>query len=168
MSLCRPLLLLAALLFAAAAPAAAATPTAAAPAAAGTQSYSIAQLYTAAKPLPGVRYAKTYDRHAYVVTASYRVLPEKLRRAWEHPRYGAQIRALLADDYFLRSGQFETFFANNLGNIGKASFFSEGFVMLQLQRPEQVVIVPVSIATVQKADAAVRAALKESPELFRP
>lgn len=169
MSLSRPFLFLAAVLCAAVAPAAAATPSAStAPAAAGTQSYSIAQLYTAAKPLPGVRYAKTYDRHAYVVTSSYRVLPEKLRRAWEHPRYGAQIRALLADDYFLRAGQFESFFAQNIGNIGKASFFSEGFVMLQLLNPEQVVIVPVSIATVQKADAAVRAALKESPELFRP
>lgn len=145
-----------------------ALPAAAAPAADDTASYTIAQLYAAATPLPGVRFAKVYDRHAYIVTPSYRLLPDKLRLLWEHPQYGAQIRALLADDYFLRDGRFATFFADNLDNLGKASFFDAGFVMLQLRNPQRTVIVPVSIVTVQKADAAVRAAIKSAPQLLQP
>lgn len=133
-----------------------------------TQSYTISQLYSAAAPLPGVRFAKVYDRHAYIVTASYRVLPERLRFFWNDPVYGAQIRALLAEDYFLRDGRFAAYFAANLDNLGKASFFDAGFIMLQLRTPEQAVIVPVSIVTVQKAAAAVREALKSAPQLLQP
>lgn len=142
----------------------------AAPAAAGsgTASYSIAQLYAAAAPLPGVRFAKVYDRHAYIVTPSYRLQPETLRFLWGHPEYGAQIRALLADDYFLRDGRFAAFFAANLDRLGKASFFDAGFILLQLQGPERAVIVPVSIVTARRAEAEVRAALKRAPQLLQP
>lgn len=136
--------------------------------AAATENFSIAQLYAAATPLPGVRFAKVFAEHAYIVTPSYRLQPEQVRRIWNDPRYGAQVKALIAEDYFLRDGRFAAFYDANQRRLAKASFFESGFIMLQLQNPEEAVIVPVSIVTAQKAETAVRTALKTAPELLRP
>lgn len=48
----------------------------------------------------------------------------------------------------------------NLDNIHHVSLYEEGFILVQLNKPQKVLIVAVSLVTVKKSEEAVRAYLK--------
>jgi hypothetical protein len=146
--------------------AALASPAAAAPDA-SVPCYSIAQAFARGKRSPQIRFAKIFEEHAVVTTPSYRVALERLRFFYGHETYGPQIRELLKGDPLLRFDELDRFLTANLSNISRASFYREGFVTLQLAKPESVVIIPVSLVTVKMSEALLDRYKRLDPALFR-
>jgi hypothetical protein len=122
--------------------------------------YTIAQLYSAAKGAPEMKGAKTFSENALIVTPSYRVDKGKLNHYYFHPEHGRQIKALLEKDTFVSWWQVDTFVRRNLDRIHHVSLYEEGFILVQLENPQKVLILPVSLVTVRKSEQVVRAYLK--------
>jgi hypothetical protein len=129
--------------------------------------YSIGQAFTRGQRSPQLRFARIFDEHAVVTSTSYRVTPERVRFFYHHPSYGPQIRELLKGDPLLRFDELDRFLTANLYNFSRASFYREGFVTLQLVKPESVVIIPVSLVTVKRSEALIDRYMRLEPALFR-
>ncbi len=122
--------------------------------------YTIAQLYSAAKGAPEMKGAKSFSENALIITPSYRVDKGQLNHYFFHPEYGKQIKALLEKDTFVSWWQIDTFVRRNIGRIHHVSLYEEGFILVQLENPQKVLILPVSLVTVRKSEQIVRAYLK--------
>lgn len=122
--------------------------------------YTIGQLYAAAKRAPEMKGAKSFAENALIVTPSYRVTKEQLKHYFFHPEHGRQIQALLEKDTFVSWWQIDAFVRRNLGNIHHVSLYEEGFILVQLENPQKVLLLPVSLVTVRKSEQIVRAYLK--------
>jgi hypothetical protein len=48
----------------------------------------------------------------------------------------------------------------NSGRIHHVSLYPEGFILVQLENPQQVLIIPVSLVTVRRSEEIVKAHLK--------
>lgn len=136
-------------------------------AALATPDYRISELYLAAQPLPELPLARHYDAAARIVSPSWRLEPQALQQIYLHPTFAPQIREILAADPLVRFAALDRFLRANFGRVQRASFYREGFVTLQLAAPQTTVIVPVSLATVDRGEAALRRNLPLAPELFR-
>ena len=121
--------------------------------------YTIAQLYSAAKRAPEIKGAKSFADHAVITSASYRVEKGNVLHYYYHPEYGRQIKGLLEKDTFVSWWEVDTFMRRNSGRIHHVSLYPEGFVLVQLEGPEQVLIIPVSLVTVRRSEALIRAHL---------
>ena len=122
--------------------------------------YTIAKLYSAAKGAPELKGARSFSENALIVTPSYRVAKEQVSHYYFHPEYGPQIKALLERDTFVNWWQIDSFMRRNIGRIHHVSLYEEGFILVQLENPQKVLILPVSLVTVRKSEEAVRAYLK--------
>lgn len=122
--------------------------------------YTIAQLYSAAKGAPEMKGAKSFSENALIITPSYRVDKGQFNHYFFHPEYGKQIKALLEKDTFISWWQIDTFVRRNIGRIHHVSLYEEGFILVQLENPQKVLILPVSLVTVRKSEQIVRAYLK--------
>ena len=122
--------------------------------------YTIAQLYSAAKSAPELKGAKSFSENALIVTPSYRVSNEQLNHYYFHPEHGRQIKELLEKDTFVSWWQIDAFVRRNISNIHHVSLYEEGFILVQLAKPQKVLILPVSLVTARKCEQIVRAYLK--------
>jgi hypothetical protein len=122
--------------------------------------YTIAQLYSAAQRAPEIKGAKRVTEHALIVTPSYRVDQANLLHYYFHPQYGRQIKQLLEKDTFVRYWEVDAFLRRHQGRIHHVSLYPEGFVLVQLDNPQQVLIIPVSLVTVRRSEEIVKAHLK--------
>lgn len=122
--------------------------------------YTIAQLYGAAKQAPELKGARSFADNALIITPSFRVSNEQLKRYFFHPEHGQQIRALLEKDSFVSWWQIDNFVRRNIGNIHHVSLYEEGFILVQLNSPQKVLLLPVSLVTVRKSEQIVRTYLK--------
>ena len=122
--------------------------------------YTITQLFTAAKATPEVKGARSFTENALIVTPSYRVDKGQVSYYYFHPEYGKQIRELLEKDTFVNWWQVDNFVRRNIGNIHHVSLYEEGFILVQLDNPQKVLVLPVSLVTVRKSEEVVRAHLK--------
>jgi hypothetical protein len=122
--------------------------------------YTITQLYGAAKRAPEIGGAKSFADHAVIVTPSYRVDKGNLLHYYHHPEYGRQIKELLEKDSFVSWLQVDNFMRRNQGRIHHVSLYPEGFVLVQLDNPRQVLIIPVSLVTVRRSEEIVKAHLQ--------
>jgi hypothetical protein len=122
--------------------------------------YTIAQLYSAAQRAPELKGAKRVTEHAVIVTPSYRVDKANLLHYYFHPHYGRQIKELLEKDSFVRYWEVDAFLRRQQGRIHHVSLYPEGFILVQLESPQQVLILPVSLVTVRRSEEIVRAHLK--------
>ena len=122
--------------------------------------YTIAQLYSAAKRAPEIKGAKSFADHAVITSASYRVEQGNVKHYYFHPDYGRQIKALLEKDTFVSWWEIDTFMRRNSGRIHHVSLYPEGFILVQLENPQQVMIIPVSLVTVRRSEEIVKAHLK--------
>jgi hypothetical protein len=122
--------------------------------------YTIAQLYSAAQRAPELKGAKRVTEHAIIVTPSYRVDKANLLHYYFHPHYGRQIKDLLEKDSFVRYWEVDAFLRRQQGRIHHVSLYPEGFILVQLQSPQQVLILPVSLVTVRRSEELVKAQLK--------
>lgn len=130
------------------------------PAYASPPQYTIAQLYSAAKGAPEMKGAKSFSENALIITPSYRVDKGQLNHYFFHPEYGKQIKALLEKDTFVSWWQIDTFVRRNIGRIHHVSLYEEGFILVQLENPQKVLILPVSLVTVRKSEQIVKAYFK--------
>lgn len=130
------------------------------PVAAAPPQYTIAQLYAAAKRAPEIKHAKSFAANAVITSASYRVEKKNVLHYYFHPEYGAQIKALLEKDSFVSWWEVDGFMRRNSGRIHHVSLYPEGFVLVQLDNPQTVLLIPVSLVTVQRSEALVKAHLK--------
>ncbi|MHB8709383.1 MAG: hypothetical protein ACYC9I_10950 [Desulfuromonadales bacterium] len=130
------------------------------PAQASPPQYTIAQVYAAAKGAPEMKGARSFAEHALIITPSYRVEKGQLNHYFFHPEYGRQIKALLEKDIFVSWWQIDNFVRRNIGRIHHVSLYEEGFILVQLENPQKVLILPVSLVTVRKSEQIVRAHLK--------
>ena len=121
--------------------------------------YTIAQLYSAAKRAPEIKGAKSFADHAVITSASYRVEKGNVLQYYYHPEYGRQIKGLLEKDTFVSWWEVDTFMRRNSGRIHHVSLYPEGFVLVQLEGPQQVLIIPVSLVTVRRSEELIRAHL---------
>lgn len=122
--------------------------------------YTIAQVYAAAKGAPEMKGAKSFAEHALIITPSYRVEKGQFNHYFFHPEYGRQIRELLEKDTFVSWWQIDNFVRRNVGRIHHVSLYEEGFILVQLENPQKVLILPVSLVTVRKSEQIVKAYLK--------
>jgi hypothetical protein len=122
--------------------------------------YTIGQFYAAAKSAPEMKGARSFTENALIVTPSYRVSNAQLRDYFFHPEHGRQIRELLEKDTFVSWWQIDTFVRRNLGRIHHVSLYEQGFILVQLENPQKVLILPVSLVTVRKSEQIVRNYLK--------
>lgn len=122
--------------------------------------YTIAQLYSAAKRSTEIRCAKNFTENAVITSASYRVDKGNVLHYYFHPEYGRQIRELLEKDTFVSWREVDGFMRRNSGRIHHVSLYPEGFVLLQLDNPQTVLIIPVSLVTVRRGEETVKAHLK--------
>ena len=127
---------------------------------AGPPEYSIGQFYAAARMSPEMKGARTFAEHALITTPSYRVSREMLQRYYFDPESGAQIKALLEKDMFVSWWQIDNFVRRNISRIHHVSLYDQGFILLQLENPQKVLILPVSLVTVSKSEQAVKNYLK--------
>lgn len=121
---------------------------------------TIAQVYGAGQSVAGLSGARSYAEHAVITTASYRVSGGDAGFYYNHPVHGPQIRSLLEKDAFVKWGQVDSFMKRQGGRIDHVSLYPEGFVLVQLENPQQVVILPVSLVTVRRSEELIRAYLK--------
>jgi hypothetical protein len=126
------------------------------PAPAAPPQYTIAQLYSAARRAPEIKGAKSFAEHAVITSASYRVDRDNLLRYYFHPEYGRQIKELLEKDTFASYWQIDAFLRRNRGRLHHVSLYPEGFILVQLDNPQQVLIIPVSLVTVRKSEEIVK------------
>ena len=122
--------------------------------------YTIAQLYGAAKRAPEIKGAKSFAENAVITSASYRVDRGNVTHYYYHPEYGKQIKALLEKDTFVSWWEIDNFMRRNSGRIHHVSLYPEGFVLVQLENPQTVLIIPVSLVTVRRSEEIVKAHLK--------
>jgi uncharacterized protein YdeI (BOF family) len=122
--------------------------------------YTISQFFSAAKGAPEMKGAKSFTDNALIITPSYRVSRAQLNEYFFHPEHGPQIKALLEKDPFVSWWQIDNFIRRNLGNIHHVSLYEEGFILVQLEKPQKVLILAVSLVTVRKSEEAVRAYLQ--------
>ena len=122
--------------------------------------YTIGQFYAAAKGAPEMKGARSFAERALIVTPSYRVEREQLSHYFFHPEYGKQIKELLEKDSFVSWWQIDTFVRRNLNRIHHVSLYEQGFILVQLENPQKVLILPVSLVTVRKSEQIVKAYLK--------
>lgn len=122
--------------------------------------YTIGQFYAAAKMAPELKGARSFTENALIVTPSYRVSKEQLNRYFFDPEHGAQIKTLLEKDPFVNWWQIDNFVRRNLGNIHHVSLYEQGFILVQLEKPQKVLILAVSLVTVRKSEEIVKAYLK--------
>lgn len=122
--------------------------------------YTIAQFFTAAKSSPELKGARSFTENAVIITPSYRVPKEQVSYYYFHPEYGKQIKELLEKDTFISWWQVDSFVRRNINNIHHVSLYEEGFILVQLENPQKVLILPVSLVTVRKSEQIVRAYLK--------
>lgn len=122
--------------------------------------YTISQFFAAAKRAPEMKGARSFTENALIITPSYRVDRGQVSHYFFHPEYGRQIRELLEKDIFVSWWQIDSFVRRNLGRIHHVSLYEEGFILVQLENPQQVLILPVSLVTVRKSEQIVRAHLK--------
>ena len=122
--------------------------------------YTITQLYSAGKRAPEIKGAKSFADHAVIVTPSYRVEKGNVLHYYNHPQYGRQIRELLEKDTFVSWWEVDGFMRRHQGRIHHVSLYPEGFVLVQLDNPQQVLVIPVSLVTVRRSEEIVRAHLK--------
>ncbi|NJC88389.1 MAG: hypothetical protein FIB02_07650 [Desulfuromonas sp.] len=122
--------------------------------------YTIGQLYSAAKRAPEMKGAKSFTENALIITPSYRVSKEMLNRYYFHPEHGRQIKELLEKDTFVSWWQIDNFVRRNIGRIHHVSLYEEGFVLVQMDNPQNVLILPVSLVTVRKSEQIVKAYLQ--------
>jgi hypothetical protein len=130
----------------------------AAPAAA--PQYTIAQLYSSAKRAPEIKGAKSFAENAVITSMSYRVDKGNVNRYYFDPYYGKLIRELLEKDTFVSWWEIDGFMRRHAGRIDHVSLYPEGFVLVQLEQPQNVLIIPVSLKTVQRGEELVRQHLK--------
>jgi hypothetical protein len=128
--------------------------------AAAPPQYTIAQLYSAAKGAPELKGAKSFAENALIVTPSYRVDKEQLNHYYFHPEYGQQIKSLLEKDTFVNWWQVDSFVRKNIGRIHHVSLYEAGFILVQMESPQKVLILPVSLVTVRKSEQIVKSYLK--------
>jgi hypothetical protein len=129
-------------------------------AAAKPPEYTIGQFFAAARMAPELKGARSFTENALIVTPSYRVSKAQLNEYFFHPEHGPRIRALLEKDPFVNWWQIDSFVRRNLGNIHHVSLYEEGFILVQLEKPQKVLILAVSLVTVKKSEETVRAYLK--------
>ena len=122
--------------------------------------YSIGQFYAAAKMAPELKGGRNFTENALIITPSYRVSREMLRQYFFDPVHGAKIKALLEKDPYVSWWQIDSFVRRNLNNIHHVSLYEEGFILVQLEKPQKVLILAVSLVTVRKSEETVRAYLK--------
>lgn len=122
--------------------------------------YTIGQFYAAAKGAPEMKGARNFTDNAVIVTPSYRVSREQFSEYFFHPEHGRKIKALLEKDPFVSWWQIDGFVRRNLGRIHHVSLYDQGFILVQLENPQKVLILAVSLVTVRKSEEAVRAYLK--------
>ena len=122
--------------------------------------YTIAQLYSAAKRAPEIKGAKSFADHAVITSASYRVEKDNVKHYYFHPDYGRQIKALLEKDTFVSWWEIDNFMRRSSARIHHLSLYPEGFILVQLENPQQVLIIPVSLVTVRRSEEIVKAHLK--------
>ena len=122
--------------------------------------YTIGEFYAATKGAPEMKGARSFAEHALIVTPSYRIDRGQLNHYFFHPDYGKQIKALLEKDTFVSWWQIDTFVRRNLNRIHHVSLYEQGFILVQLENPQKVLILPVSLVTVRKSEEVVRAYLK--------
>lgn len=122
--------------------------------------YTIGQFYAAARYAPEMKGARSFTENALIVTPSYRVSKEQLSQYFFHPEHGRQIRELLEKDSYVSWWQIDGFVRRNLGRIHHVSLYEQGFILVQLENPQKVLILPVSLVTVRKSEQIVRAYLK--------
>ncbi len=127
---------------------------------AAPREYTITQLYTAGKRAPEIKGARSVTEHALIVTPSYRVEKGNVLHYYHHPQYGRQIRELLEKDTFVSWWEVDGFMRRHQGRIHHVSLYPEGFVLVQLDNPQQVLIIPVSLVTVRRSEEIVRAHLQ--------
>lgn len=122
--------------------------------------YTIGQFYAAAKLAPEMKGARSFTDNALIITPSYRVSREQLSQYFFHPEHGAKIKALLEKDPYVSWWQIDSFVRRNLNNIHHVSLYDQGFILVQLEKPQKVLILAIGLATVSKGEAAVKAYLK--------
>ncbi len=122
--------------------------------------YTIGDLYAAARTFKEIRFGKTFNDHAIIKSSPYQLDREQVRYFFFHEVYGPRIAQVLKEDDLVDFKGLDRFLRSNLGRLHHASFYSEGFILLQLENPTAVVIVPVSLVTVQRSEREVRAYLK--------
>lgn len=122
--------------------------------------YTIAQVFTLAKRAKDVKFAKVFDDHAIITSSSYRVPGEKIGFYYFHAEYGPQIRKLLKEDYIVNFQDIDIFLRKNINNIQRVSFYPEGFISLQMHKPQYVMLIPVSLTTVRKSEQVLKSYLK--------
>jgi hypothetical protein len=122
--------------------------------------YTIAQLYAKGVRAPEIKGAKIITEHALIVTPSYRVERGNVLHYYHHPAYGRQIKELLEKDTFVRYWEVDAFMRRHQGRIHHVSLYPEGFVLVQLDNPQQVLIIPVSLVTVRRSEEIVKAHLR--------
>lgn len=121
--------------------------------------YTIAQLYSAASLAPEIKGAKSFAENAIITSASYRVEKDNVRHYYYHPEHGRQIKALLEKDTFVSWWEIDNFMRRNSRRIHHVSLYPEGFVLVQLENPQKVLIIPVSLVTVRRSEEIVKAHL---------
>jgi hypothetical protein len=129
--------------------------------------YTITQLFKAGERSKEIRFGKEFSEHAVITSPSYRVTAEQVRFFYGDGEFGPLIRGLLREDPIVRFEDVDRFLGRNLGRIRQASFYREGFVTLQLEKPQTVMIIPFSLVTVRKSEELIRKYLKIRPELFQ-
>ena len=122
--------------------------------------YTIGQFYAAAKMAPELKGARSFTENALIVTPSYRVSREQLSQYFFHPEHGAKIKALLEKDPYVSWWQIDNFVRRNLGNIHHVSLYDQGFILVQLEKPQKVLILAIGLVTVRKGEEAVKAYLQ--------
>lgn len=128
--------------------------------------YTIDELFAASPRSKDIRFAKVVEKRARIITPSWYIQPEKLRHFYFHETYGPQIRALLKADPIIRYEDVDRFLKKNISRVRRTSFYSQGFVTLQLADPDGGMIIPVSLLTVRRSEEAVRKHLERTPGLF--
>jgi len=122
--------------------------------------YTIGQFYATAKMAPELKGGRSFTENALIITPSYRVSREMLSQYFFDSEHGAKIKALLEKDPFVSWWQIDSFVRRNLNNIHHVSLYEEGFILVQMEKPQKVLILAVSLVTVRKSEEAVRAYLK--------
>ncbi len=122
--------------------------------------YTISQFFSAAKMAPELKGARSFTENALIVTPSYRVSREMLSQYFFDAEHGAKIRELLEKDPFVSWWQIDNFVRRNLNNIHHISLYEQGFILVQLEKPQKVLILAISLVTVKKGEEAVKAYLK--------
>ena len=118
--------------------------------------YTITQLYGAGQRAPEIKGAKSFADNAVITSASYRVDQGNVHRYYFDPYYGKLIRELLEQDTFVSWREIDGFMRRHSGRIHHVSLYPEGFVLVQLEQPQAVLVIPVSLVTVQRGEALVR------------